>query len=131
MTRLCGVQRAGVLALLLAPQIPAGLVGSAWPARVQRRAVITAARQRHSVRLLSGPEDSWVYPVAGQLRSDQLPSEQTLFRHRFLVGPDFCLRMPLDAQQLLQSCIQYSHLSGYIELQIEAFRPLAVRLRWP
>jgi hypothetical protein len=55
--------------------------------------------------------------------------QQTLFRHRFVVSQDFCIRMPLDAPQLLQSLMTHDDLSGYIELQLEAFRPLS-KVRW-
>ena len=64
-------------------------------------------------------------PSAGAAQA----GEQTLFRHRFLVNQDFCIRMPLDAQSLLYSCTMNADLSGYMELQLEAFRPLA-KVRW-
>jgi hypothetical protein len=37
--------------------------------------------------------------------------------------------MPLDAQQLMFACSTRDDLSGYIELQLEAFRPLS-KVRW-
>ena len=57
------------------------------------------------------------------------PNAQELFRHRFVVAPDFCIRTPLDAGAMLRSCTMHSHLSTCIDLQLEAFRPLT-RVQW-
>lgn len=55
--------------------------------------------------------------------------QQELFRHRFLVCSDMCIRLPIEASTLLRAFVIHSHLSGVIHLQLEAFRPLS-KVRW-
>lgn len=50
--------------------------------------------------------------------------EQELFRHRFLVSSDLCIRLPIEASTLLRAFVVHSHLAGVVHLQLEAFRPL-------
>ena len=51
--------------------------------------------------------------------------QQDLFRHRFLVSSDLCIRLPIEAATLLRAFVVNSHLSGVLNLQLEAFRPLS------
>jgi len=55
--------------------------------------------------------------------------EQELFRHRFLVSSDLCIRLPLEAATLMRAFVVHNHLAGVLHLQCEAFRPLS-KVRW-
>jgi len=106
-------------------------------ARVQRRGIITTQRQRRlgKARLGGGIRDAdqWLAPDEDEQlltqQQTQNTQQQTLFRHRFVVSKDFCIRMPLDACSLLRSCTMHSHLSTCMELQLEAFRPMS-KVQW-
>ena len=63
------------------------------------------------------------------LRAGTKDAEIELFRHRFLVSSDLCIRLPIEAATLLRAFVVHSHLSGVIHLQLEAFRPLS-RMLW-
>ena len=98
--------------------------------RVERRGVITTRQQRlQQTRLTPTAGPSAAKARASSYEEPRLQGQQTLFRHRFVVHSDFCIRMPLDAQSLLYSCVMHPALSGYIELQLEAFRPF-VKMQW-
>ena len=43
--------------------------------------------------------------------------EQELFRHRFLVSQDFCIRMPLDALSLLVTILELKRHRCVLELR--------------
>jgi hypothetical protein len=107
----------------------------AYPAG--RRKVLTTQRQFRTTdaRLQQGSSRDarqwlWPQPEGNDDESAvQSPNTQQLFRHRFVVAKDFCIRMPLDAASLLRSCTMDSHLSTCIELQLEAFRPIN-KVQW-
>ena len=101
-----------------------------------RRKVLTTQRQFRTTdaRLQGSSRDArqwlWPQPEGNDDESAvQSPNTQQLFRHRFVVAKDFCIRMPLDAASLLRSCTMDSHLSTCIELQLEAFRPIN-KVQW-
>ena len=55
--------------------------------------------------------------------------QQTLFRHRFLVGEDMVLRVPLDGVSRLRVLLAHREAAGLLHTQVEAFRP-RYKLRW-
>ena len=54
-----------------------------------------------------------------------IAGEQALFRHRFLVSSDLCIRLPIEAATLLRAFVVHSHLAGVVHLQLESFRPIS------
>jgi len=62
---------------------------------------------------------------SGQSPGGTAAGEQELFRHRFLVSSDLCIRLPIEAATLLRAFVVHSHLSGVINLQLESFRPVS------
>ena len=56
--------------------------------------------------------------------------QQRLFRHRFLAASDMVIRLPLDADQLLERFVAERHgvsESGCVHAQLEVLRP---QIRW-
>mmetsp|Transcript_37649 Transcript_37649/g.120967 ORF Transcript_37649/g.120967 Transcript_37649/m.120967 type:complete len:319 (+) Transcript_37649:27-983(+) len=50
-------------------------------------------------------------------------AEQQLFRHRFLIGNDMVIRLPLDGVRLLRQLVKERDSAGVLQTQVEAFRP--------
>ena len=67
--------------------------------------------------------------VSTEEEQSSAAGEQSLFRHRFLVSSDLCIRLPNEAATLMRAFVVHSHLAGVIHLQCEAFRPIG-KVRW-
>ena len=125
------------------PEQPRLVRQSARMQRRQRAAVIRSSlKQRQPLRppVLEYEQQGVVAPArtphaAAGAALEQQPStysngeHQELFRHRFIVHHDLCIRLPLEASTLLRAFVAHSHLCGVIPLQLEAFRPLS-KVRW-
>lgn len=100
------------------------------PAFVSQRGLSTA-QQEQQPQPPSQPTTQQPQGGGGGLAplGETAVSTQELFRHRFLIGSDLCIRLPLEASTLLQAFVVHSHLCGVVHLKLEAFRPLS-RVRW-
>ena len=114
-------------------------VGSVSRLHRHTKAGILVSRRRHDELKQILPPD-WFMEEADSLRTDSMSAapvphspqpivEQQLFRHRFLVSSDMCIRLPNEATTLLRAFVVHPQLSGVINLQLEAFRPLS-KVKW-
>ena len=120
------------------PELPATATGQ-LARRRHHRAVITANRlKRQQQQLIFNQQQqeevdleslSSRFTRAVSALPETPAGEIELFRHRFLVSSDLCIRLPIEAATLLRAFVVHSHLSGVIHLQLEAFRPLS-RMLW-
>ena len=102
--------------------------------RRRHRAVLTRTRISNQLARIEQPQLELQQALRSSLYDDASPylpatganagaGEQQLFRHRFLVSSDLCIRLPIEAATLLRAFVVHSHLCGVVHLQLEAFRP--------
>lgn len=53
--------------------------------------------------------------VTGDVRTSPGAAREQLFRHKFIVGSDFLIRVPLEGATLLRAFVTYEHLCGVLQ----------------
>ena len=132
--------KTGLLAALLLGSVPTAtgaLLGEGPSTRLYRQArrgvLANSRRQKAESRVQPYLEtvDDW-QARGGYLPGNAQPKplqQQQLFRHQFLVCSDMCIRLPNEASTLLRAFVVHTHLTGVINLQLDAFCALS-KVNW-
>ena len=92
--------------------------------RASRTRMANSGRRRLLSRSRAGVADSSAAVAWSPSWIAGAPGQQELFRYRFLVAKDMCLRLPLEATTRLRAFVAQPDLGGCVHLQLDCFRPL-------
>jgi hypothetical protein len=107
-----------------APPVPPALPGEEQAAGARVAPLNSRGRKRRAVTRMGEKHT----PGIAALVPEQ-SSTTTLFRHRFITSSDLLIRIPLEATTLLRTFVENEHLSGCLQLTLEAHRPRHT-MRW-